>query len=38
MLIGEKGFVFVFLDKAISVYTPSRIIWIRYDEGRPLKV
>jgi hypothetical protein len=20
----------------ISVYTPSRVIWIRYDEGRPL--
>ena len=38
MLIWEKGFVFVFLDKAISVYTPSRTIWIRYDEGRPLKV
>jgi hypothetical protein len=35
MLIWEKGFVFVFLDKVISVYTPSRVIWIRYDKGRP---
>jgi hypothetical protein len=35
MLIWEKGFVFVFLDKVISVYTPSRAIWVRYDEGRP---
>jgi hypothetical protein len=32
MLIWEKGFVFVFFEK---VYTPSRVIWIRYDEGRP---
>ena len=37
MLIWEKGFVFAFLEKMISVYTPSRGIWIRYDEGRPLE-
>ena len=35
MLIWEKGLVFVFLEKVISVYTPSRVIWIRYDRGRP---
>jgi hypothetical protein len=36
MLIWEKVFVFAFLENVISVYTPSRVIWIRYDEGRPL--
>ena len=35
VLIWEEGFVFVFLEKMISVYTPSRVIWIRYDKGRP---
>ena len=34
MLTWEKGFVFAFLEKVISVYTPSRVIWIRYEEGR----
>ena len=37
MLIWEKGFVFAFLEKVISVYTPSRVIWIRFDRGRPPK-
>ena len=27
-------YVFMFLEKAISVYTNSRVIWIRYDKGR----
>jgi hypothetical protein len=35
MLFWEKSFVFSCLEKVISVYTPSRVIWIRYDEGRP---
>jgi hypothetical protein len=34
ILIWEKDFVFMFLEKAISVYTNSRVIWIRYDKGR----
>ena len=34
MLIWEEGFVFVFLDKVISVHKPSRVIWINYaDKG-----
>ena len=37
MLIWEKGFVFVFLEKVIKVFTPSRVIWIRFDRGRPLR-
>jgi hypothetical protein len=37
MLIWEKGFVFVFLEKVIKVFTPSKVMWIRYDEGRPPK-
>jgi hypothetical protein len=35
MLTWEKGFVFAFLEKVISVYPPSRVIWIRFDRGRP---
>ena len=35
MLILKKGFVFVFLEKVIEVFTSSRVIWIRYDEQRP---
>ena len=31
MLIWEKDLAFVFLEKVISVYTPSRVIWIRYE-------
>jgi hypothetical protein len=37
MLFWEKGFVFACLEKVIRVFTPSRVIWIRYDEGRPPK-
>ena len=37
MLFWEKGFVFACLGKVIRVFTPSRVIWIRYDEGRPPK-
>ena len=33
-LIWEKGIVFVFLEKVVSVYTPSRVVWIRVDRGR----
>ena len=33
--IWGKGFVFVFLEKVIKVFTPSRVIWIRFDRGRP---
>jgi hypothetical protein len=35
MLIWGKGFVSAFLEYGISVYTPSRVIWIRFDRGRP---
>jgi hypothetical protein len=35
MLIWGKGFVFVFLEKVIKVVTPSRVLWIRFDMGRP---
>jgi hypothetical protein len=35
MMIWEKGFVFVFLEKVIKVFTPSRVQWIRFDRGRP---
>lgn len=34
-LIWEKGFVFAFLEKVIGVYTPSRVIWIKFDRGTP---
>jgi hypothetical protein len=34
MLIREKVFVFAFLEKVMSVYPPSVVTWIRYDEGR----
>jgi hypothetical protein len=34
MLIWGKGFVFVFLTKVIKVFTPSRVIWIRFGRGR----
>jgi hypothetical protein len=34
ILIWEKGFLFVFLEKVISVYTSSRVIWIRFERGR----
>jgi hypothetical protein len=35
MLLWGKGFVFVFLEKVIKVFTTSRVIWIRFDKGRP---
>ena len=35
MLIWGKCFVFVFLEKVIKVFTSSRVIWIRFDRGRP---
>ena len=37
MLIWGKGSVFVFLEKVIEVFTHSRVIWIRFDRGRPSK-
>jgi hypothetical protein len=37
VLIWGKGFVFVVLEKVIKVFTPSRVIWIRFDTGRPPK-
>jgi hypothetical protein len=33
ILIWQRGFVFAFLEKVINVYTPSKVIWIRYDKG-----
>jgi hypothetical protein len=35
MLIWGKGFIFVFLEKMIKVFTTSRAIRIRFDRGRP---
>jgi hypothetical protein len=35
MLIWKKGFVFVFLEKVLHVYIPSRVIWIKFGRGRP---
>jgi hypothetical protein len=32
--LGER-FVFVLLEKVISVYTSSRVLWIRFERGRP---
>jgi hypothetical protein len=32
-----KAFFFVFLEKVIKVFTPSRVLWIRFDRGRPMK-
>ena len=37
MLIWEKGFVFAFIEKVINVYIPSRVIWIKYNEGQSQK-
>jgi hypothetical protein len=34
MLIWGKGFVFVFLEKVVKIYIPSRVIWIRFGRGR----
>jgi hypothetical protein len=34
MLILKKGFVFVLLEKVIKVFTPSRVIWIRFDRWK----
>ena len=36
-LVWEKGFMFVSIEKVIKPWTPSRVIWIRYDKGRPHK-
>jgi hypothetical protein len=35
MLIWGKGFVFMFLEKVTKVLTSFRVIWIRFDRGRP---
>jgi hypothetical protein len=35
MLAWGKGFVFLFLEKVIKVFTSSSVIWIRFDRGRP---
>jgi hypothetical protein len=35
MLIWEKGFVFVFLEVVNRFYIHSRVIWIKFDRGRP---
>jgi hypothetical protein len=38
VLIWGKGFAFVFLEKVIKVFTPFRVIWIRFDRGRPPEI
>ena len=35
MLILEKCFVIVFLEKTMSVYASSREMWMIFDRGRP---
>jgi hypothetical protein len=35
ILIWGKGFVFIFLEKVIKVFTPSIVLWIRFGRGRP---
>jgi hypothetical protein len=35
MLFWESGSVFVLTVKERRLWTPSRIIWIRHDRGRP---
>jgi hypothetical protein len=35
MLTWGKGFVFVFLEKVIKIFTTSRVIWIRFNRGIP---
>jgi hypothetical protein len=37
ILIWEKGFVFVFLEKVIRLCTSSRAIWISFDRGQLLE-
>jgi hypothetical protein len=34
-LIWQKGIIFVFWGKVINVFIPSRVIWIRFNIGRP---
>ena len=33
--LGESFCLCAFLEKVINVYTPSKVIWIRYDKGWP---
>ena len=35
MLFWERGSVFVLIGKEKRFWTPSRVIWISYDRGRP---
>lgn len=35
MLFWERGSVFVLMGKKKRLWTPSRVIWIRCDGGRP---
>lgn len=35
MVFWEKGFIFVFSKKVIRLWTPSRVIWIKFGRGRP---
>jgi hypothetical protein len=35
MLLWEKGSALVLTGKENRLWTPSRVIWIRYDRGRP---
>jgi hypothetical protein len=34
MVFWERGSVFVLIRKKEGLWTPSRVIWIRYDRGR----
>ena len=35
MILWERGFAFVLIGKKKRLWTPSGVIWIRYDGGRP---
>jgi hypothetical protein len=35
MLFWKRDSVFVLTRKEKRLWTPSRVIWIRYDKGRP---
>jgi hypothetical protein len=37
MLFWEKGSASVLTGKEKRLWTPSRVIWIKFDRGRPLK-
>ena len=35
MLFLERGFSFVLTGKVKGLWTPSKVLWVRYGRGRP---